>query len=191
MAPGARGPRSHRWGRPAGRALGLPAARSPPAASSRRLLSAMGSRAHRSPERPPLPSLHSGTPGRRHAQGVALRAEAAAGIPPSRRGQAEAPSTGPLPPRRLSRPSAGSPPRVRPWIKGFRKCRPPETGSAFPGTAVRKRDQGADRKGEWVKSNNRCLENYHHPVLGFFPNVPAAHRYSRASLPSQSILLQA
>lgn len=83
MAPGARGPRSRRQERPARRALGLPAARSPPAARSRRLLSAMGTRTRHSAGRPPLSSLRSGTPGRRHARGAALPAEAAAGIPPA------------------------------------------------------------------------------------------------------------
>lgn len=68
----------------------------------------------------------------------------------------------------------------------------PASGSAFPGTGVGKRDQGAERKEEWVNSKNRCFGNYHRPVLGLlFSSAPAAHRYSKTSLPFQSILLPA
>lgn len=58
-----RGSRSCRRERPAQRALGLPAARSPPAACSRRLLSAMGSRSRHSPGRWHTPASAQVHPG--------------------------------------------------------------------------------------------------------------------------------
>lgn len=63
MGAETRGSRSCRRERPAQRALGLPAARSPPAACSRRLLSAMGSRSRHSPGRWHTPASAQVHPG--------------------------------------------------------------------------------------------------------------------------------